>query len=709
MDFPSLIRTLLDLATIIAGFSLIILLHELGHFIAARWAGIRTLAFAMGFGPAVFSYRRGLGFRRGSSEEEYLELLKADPAAQRGVTSAGVASTEYRLNWLPLGGYVKMLGQEDLDPNAISAEPDSYQKAPPWKRMIVISAGVIMNIITAAVLFIIVFMIGLRTDAAVIGQALPGAPAEQAVATNAEELGVDEPGLAPGDRITRINGRRPRSFDDANIAILMNAPNEPVRIEVARQGYEEALRFSIMPERDPVIGTLSIGVTTASSTTVQSPLPPLAEQFASSMQTIGLGEVQPGATLLRVNDREVASASELARLIHRGDGSPLTLHFAQPDGEAVNADVIPLPRYETAYVELDAGSLVPIEHLLGLTPAMRVSQEAGSVTGPAKDAGLEPGDIFARIGRVEYPSLSAGISEIRAHAGRSINLVVLRDEGEGRPRRIDLTASVSRQGRVGFAPDTTADISTLLALPPRRVLPAPGADQIEPAARRIIEQAGLRVLAVNGVETMDFAQLRAALLRAVEGAGGQGATLMLDLAYPIGDAQTVSVEWKLSPEEIAAINGLGWRAPFAIAGVFAPEQTVLVADGPLSALGLGVAETHRVMLSTYLTFVRLFQGTVKIEHLKGPVGIAHVGTIIAKRGWVWVIFFMAIISVNLAVVNFLPLPIVDGGHFLMIVYEQILRKPVPIGVQNLITLAGLGLIATIFLLVTYYDLRALLG
>ena len=124
---------------------------------------------------------------------------------------------------------------------------------------------------------------------------------------------------------------------------------------------------------------------------------------------------------------------------------------------------------------------------------------------------------------------------------------------------------------------------------------------------------------------------------------------------------------------------------------------------------MGVRETHRVMMSTYLTFARLFQGTVKIEHLKGPVGIAHIGTIIADRGLVWLTFFLALISVNLAVVNFLPLPIVDGGQFLFILYEQISGKPVPIGFQNVATLAGLVLIGSMFLIVTFNDIANLLG
>ena len=66
---------LFDLALVILGFGFIVFVHELGHFLAARWAGIRVLAFAIGFGTAAFSFRKGMGWRRGSSEKEYLARM----------------------------------------------------------------------------------------------------------------------------------------------------------------------------------------------------------------------------------------------------------------------------------------------------------------------------------------------------------------------------------------------------------------------------------------------------------------------------------------------------------------------------------------------------------------------------------------------------------------------------------------------------------
>ena len=140
-----------------------------------------------------------------------------------------------------------------------------------------------------------------------------------------------------------------------------------------------------------------------------------------------------------------------------------------------------------------------------------------------------------------------------------------------------------------------------------------------------------------------------------------------------------------------------------------PLMVTRRAGNPVAAIGMGLVETRRVMVSAYLTIARLFQGSVKVEHLKGPVGIAHIGTVVAKRGVIDLIFFMAIISVNLAVLNFLPLPIVDGGLFVFLLWEGITGKPVSPNVQAATAMLGLLLIGALFLLVTFNDITNLIG
>jgi regulator of sigma E protease len=701
----SLISSLPDLALVVLGFCLIVVIHELGHFLAARWAGIRVLAFAVGFGPAILSYRKGLGVRRGSSDGEYREMLRRAGAEKL----PDVSPTEYRLNWIPAGGYVKMLGQEDLNPEAVSAATDSYQRCVPWKRMVVISAGVVMNLITAAMMFVAVFMIGLRTEPAKVGLVRPGSPASEAVALNAASLGVAEPGLKPGDELRAINGEAPNSFNDLTLATAMSERGQAVRLVIQRPGVPTPLEFAIVPEVGPLSGLLELGVEPARSAQVPKARSPRdAAEWEKAFQSVGLAGVKPGMTLTQAGVAgEVRSAADLVAAARASNGTPIRATFLDEAGAPLSIEIKPRAQLQMS-LAAEATPAAPVrvvEHLLGLMPVMRIEQAGEG----ARAQGLRDGDVFVRIGAVEFPSLSEGIREIRAHAGKALSVAVRR-AGEVET----LEVRVSRQGTIGFAPGDTAETSTLLAAPVRMVREIRQGSKPEATpASALPLRPGSEIVRVGSTVVTSFESLRTALRDATAEARrtASGANVTLTLRAPaLGAAEPLeeAVAWSLSAADVEALQTLGWDLPFSPA-LFETEQTLLKASGPLAAMGLGLHETKRVMLSTYMTFVRLFQGTVKVEHLKGPVGIVHVGTILADRGLVWLVFFMALISVNLAVINFLPLPIVDGGQFLFLLWEQIRGRPVPLGIQNAVTMVGLVLIGAMFLLVTFNDVRNLLG
>jgi regulator of sigma E protease len=699
------IGTVLDLLVVVLGFGLIVFLHECGHFFAARWAGIRVLAFALGFGPAVASYRKGMGLRRGTTEPAYRALLiKAEESGDDSALK-GISPTEYRFNALPLGGYVKMLGQDDLDPCAVSKAPDSYQNCKPWKRMVVISAGVVMNIITAAVLFVAVFMIGLKVEPPVVGGIAPGSPAAQATPLDA---GIETVGLEPGDTIASINGRPPNTFADVRVGVAMTARDTPVELLVDRPGVDAPLRFEVVPEVSAFDGLLSIGIDAPMSLTIS----PIAGPDGDALpESTGLKGVTPGSRIVAADDAPISTPAELDAIFAESNGQPVAVTI-ETDSQTLTRTINPRADMQIGIVPgSDEAALTVIEHLLGLTPVIRIADRQDAVTEQGIKAGLEPGDIFASLDGIEFPSLIEGIRRIRASRGRDISIVVLR-EVDGVQQRVTLTAPVSSKGRIGFAPDDTASLDTLVALPPLEVRALDEEDFSSPPAAEIITAPGQRIVLVNGEPVANFTDIRNALQRATidAAASGTGATVDLTIELPIIDAnrpRTVR-QWHLSAKDITDLHALSWSPPFN-SSVFEPEQIILKASGPGQAISFGLSETRRVLVMTYVTFARLFERTVKIEHLKGPVGIAHIGTLLAGRGFVWVMFFMAVISVNLAVINFLPLPIVDGGQFLMLVYEQIRGRPVPIAFQNVVTMAGLLLIVSLFLVVTFNDVRNLLG
>lgn len=709
-ELPGVAGTMANLAVIIVGFGGIIFVHELGHFLAAKWAGIRVLAFSMGMGPVLFSYRKGMGWRRGSSEPAYRRLLAATAEGVDKRDPGAISPTEYRFSALPIGGYVKMLGQEDANPGAVSDAPDSYQNRPVWKRMVVISAGVVMNLITAAILFVIVFTVGLRVQPPVVGYVAEGSPAAAAVALGRDDIG---PGLLAEDVILEVDGHRMRAFNEVATEVAMSGRHSPVRLLVQRPGEAEPVLFEARARADEASGLLDLGIGPVSSLTLAKwKETELWDRFAES---VGLGGFSPGDRLVRVNGDGVTRPSALIDAAKASGGGAFEAVFERGDGGEAVVTLTPERALQTGAASV-GGARSSVEHLIGLRPLLRVDPAAS----PEETAqGLEPGDVLVRVGDADAPAMQEAMSIIRAHAGRALQLEVLRGAD-----RVTLDVTVTRGGTIGFVPDSTASSSTLVASPVRvAAIKGPG-EEAEPALVRtpaadLIDRPGTRIVSVGGRAVSSLRDIPDALVAATEAGFAVGqesfqVPVVLELplpAQPDGAPAREERSWALTRADVETVRGLAWSLPGgeSVLALFEMEQTIDKASGPIAALGRGLSKSRQIMNQTYLTFLRLFQGTVRVSHLKGPVGIAHLGTQVADQGLVWVLFFLGLVSVNLAVINFLPLPIVDGGQFLMLCYEGIRRRPVPIVFQNVATLAGLVLIGAVFLIVTFHDIRALFG
>ena len=262
MSFDSLLNILL----IIIGFGLLIGIHELGHFLAAKWSGIRTNAFAIGMGPQILSYRKGVGLCCKSSRSKVIAKCgkDANDMSDSELVEHGISETEYSLRLLPVGGFVSMLGQEDGKPDEVSDDPRSYNRCSIGKRMIVVSAGVVMNLLLAAVFFLICFQIGVNFEAPIIGHIVKNSPAAKALSES------DYPShLQTGDVVVSIDGDEARTFQDVQIASAMAKPHTPVLLEVRRGGNDELISFSVMPGSVTGNGLLELGIYPASSTTLR--------------------------------------------------------------------------------------------------------------------------------------------------------------------------------------------------------------------------------------------------------------------------------------------------------------------------------------------------------------------------------------------------------------------------------------------------------
>lgn len=678
-----------NLLLIIAGFCLLIALHELGHFLAARWAGIRVHVFALGMGPVVCSYRRGVGVRFGSTEREVVRRhgTPASRMSDADLDRHGLGETEYSLRILPIGGFVGMLGQDDLDPSARSDDPRSYQRASIGRRMVVVSAGVIANLVVAVVLFVIAFMVGVRFDAPIVGSLSPEGAASAA-------------GLRTGDRVLSIDGTEALTFADIRIAAAMSTPGTPIVLRVERPGVAEPLELSASPTPEPGGGVRSLQVLPALDCTITRD-PRAAEDVRAALARVDLGgtPLAPGWTLLSIDGTPATSGDELDAAADRSRGAPLETRWRAPDGTETGVPIRVTPRLDLVRVGTrDDGAPVVESSFLGLVPLARIE---GVEADSPNHGVLLPGDVVLRAGEAPGPSIPSLTRLIRSRGAGPIDLHILR---AGEERTVTATISSppmlsSASPRLGVRLEPAIG-TTLMAAPLGSDAPASGLG-ILPLSR---------IIALGGEPVSDWNDLRPIATRVLAAAPGDGpASLELVIESPTVGRERRALTLPIPPSVRRAVLDGGWSPEFPI-GVFDPLQTTLTAGGnPLRAVAMGFQQTQRMVLLTYLTLDRLFRGTVAVSELHGPVGIVHVGSRVADRGFMYLLFFLAMISVNLAVLNFLPLPIVDGGLFLFLVYEKIRGRPPSVGFQNAATIVGLCLIVGVFLLASYNDVMRLIG
>jgi regulator of sigma E protease len=191
----------------------LILIHELGHFLVARWAGVGVERFSIGFGPVLLRWRG--------------------------------RETEYCLSAIPMGGYVKMMGEENPlegGGGTLSYDPSrAFAFKPLWARFLIVFAGPGMNFVLAAVIFALVFaVVGRPVWPAIVGRVADGGPAEAA-------------GLRSGDQVIAVDGRPVEHWEDLERAVAASE-GRPLTLRVRRDGSEETVRVAprLTTVRDPV-------------------------------------------------------------------------------------------------------------------------------------------------------------------------------------------------------------------------------------------------------------------------------------------------------------------------------------------------------------------------------------------------------------------------------------------------------------------------
>jgi len=139
-------------------------------------------------------------------------------------------------------------------------------------------------------------------------------------------------------------------------------------------------------------------------------------------------------------------------------------------------------------------------------------------------------------------------------------------------------------------------------------------------------------------------------------------------------------------------------------GFFEPIKHTVQKTGLGEAMVWSLREAGGFMVSTYVSIRSLVLGNVSTNQLYGPLGMGGIAVQMAERGFIHFFYFMAIVSAILAVMNFLPIPVVDGGYAVFLIIEKIRGKPLPIKVMNITQLTGLVLLGLVFIALTYQDI-----
>lgn len=296
---------LFTVAVLIVVLGVLIFVHELGHFLAAKWAGIRVHRFALGMGNPI----PGLSVRRGH--------------------------TEYAICWLPLGGYVKMATrEEEVSSSALEGgrveEPvpdeEMFESRPVWKRMVVILAGVTMNVLFAYLVF--------TWLAAKNGEQLEPTTTIGLIATDSLPPGAEALGeLRPGDRIVMVAGDTVRSWNDVEAGIagasgdsvaLVLADGRVLTLRIHQAALADRLRstLALQPYRPAILGTVLTG---------------------RPADRAGLKVMD---TVLAINGEPVAQWYDLVTRVRASAGQTLIFEVGR-GGEHLEVTLTPEPEKET--------------------------------------------------------------------------------------------------------------------------------------------------------------------------------------------------------------------------------------------------------------------------------------------------------------------------------------------------------------------------
>lgn len=701
------------------GLSFVIFIHELGHFLVAKWCDVHVTTFSIGFGPPL----PGCAWQRGE--------------------------TTYKLSLIPLGGYVQMVGQVDGDEASDGSEDDprSYRNKTVGQRMAIISAGVIMNVILAIICFIGVYEgPGKDRPAAVIGGVDTDAPAFRY-------------GIRSGDEVLQIGATKNPTFEELMLRVMSSQGEERIPfdikhpngdvvhldIEPRKRAKDTRPMIGVIPaeklqlrERRLVDNTYQVPAAPDSSAAMATPGFKFGDQIVAMTDPDAPGQLDdfdPKRISELPNDPRAPSLGQkdyfaFAHRLQKLADKTIVIRV-QREGEAQPVDITVAPAYRHSLgIRMQMGEVISIRekspaHDKIHVPTTRRSGDkilAVSVVEPDgstltyRDEPKE-GEKPLDPERLPYQLrqwAATRLAEEQRHADKAKNLSwdvtlsVRRHRDEAGRQFDDVEVRLPWDVNWRFDRAIPINMSSPLAIAELGLAyqvqtTIAWAEQNSPLkAGDVIKNIKFDVQGPKEVvkgswqrEDLDDTQW------------AQIAYELLQNPFPLvkvhlrvkRDQKTEDIEIAPTPDKSWALADRGW---------FLMQDTrKQKASNIFEAVAMGLHDTQSNMMQVFQNLRGMVTGRLSVKNLVGPLMIGRVAYRFASIDFSEFVFFLGLISVNLAVVNFLPVPVLDGGHMVFLIYEKLRGRPASEGVRVAATYAGLALILSLMLFVFWLDITRL--
>jgi regulator of sigma E protease len=705
--------TLWVILQVLIGVGLVIFVHELGHFVVAKMCGVKCEKFYLGFdvpikiGPIVFP--RTLGkFRWGE--------------------------TEYGIGIIPLGGYVKMLGQDDNPANAqqeaerirvakqkgdgaddareteYELDPRSYPAKSVPQRMAIISAGVVMNLIFAVIFAVIAYRMGVPYTTCEIGSTAIGSPAwvkNLPLRDNIIQIGADG----------RESAHLRFDWDLRQQVALGGQGSATTEVDVklrSPQGQDSVLKITPSDRlvKRGVAKVVTLGVRPANTTTLDLKLPAIPGSAAAK----AVPEFKGGDRIIGVNGQiwERTGENEEGDLPAYLLDDTLATNSAQPLSFVVERWADPEKTdgpSEQLNLEVPANPLRRVGLILAVGPIEAIRE--GS---PAAKCGFQVGDTLQKInGEPLGDPLVLG-PKVAKLAGQEITVLVTRGVGES-AQEVELRVTPEARFRLDAAtPGSLVGIESIgVAFPvTNTVVGVESGSPAQQAGLQAGDELRLSTFVPTTPEVESFAEelFGRGWNRPVEfDTQQENWAYLSDLIQYVPDGTDVKLEFVRGSQSMTAtlrpIVSTEWFNPDRGLRLI-PLERIHTAESWSEALDEGLRRTRTDLLGVVRVVKKLVTGEVSPKLLGGPIMIFAAAGSEASRSVSSLLLFLTMLSANLAVLNFLPIPALDGGHIVFLLAEAVTGKPVDERLQGTLTLVGVICLLGLMVFVVFNDIRLFL-